>query len=78
MSGMRKAGSNCDLRKVFPSFPYLRVLLQGRPSHGEDPKHPPMDRGHRAKIFAPFDALDGFSSEIREKDRLCDETAGDP
>ena len=50
---MRKAGSNCTLRKVPVSFPYLRVLMQGRPEHGkEDPKHPPMERGHRAKIFA--------------------------
>ena len=73
---MRKAGSNCTLRKVPVSFPYLRVLMQGRPEHGkEDPKHPPMERGHRAKIFAPFDALDGFSAEIKKKDRLFEEAA---
>ena len=72
---MRKAKSNCTLQKVPLSFPYLRVLMQGRPEHREDPKHPPMDRGHRAKIFAPFDALDGFSAEIKKKDRLFEEAA---
>ena len=72
---MRKAKSNCTLQKVPLSFPYLRVLMQGRPEHREDPKHPPMDRGHRAKIFAPFDALDGFSAEIRKKDHLFEEAA---
>ena len=71
---MRKAKSNCTLQKVPLSFPYLRVLMQGRPEHREEnPKHPPMDRGHRAKIFAPFDALDGFSAEIKKKDRLFEE-----
>ena len=70
----KKTDSNCSLQPVFPSFPYLRVLLQGRPEHREEcPKHPPMDRGHRAKIFAPFDALDGFSGEIEKKDRLFEE-----
>ena len=70
----KKAGSNCTLRKVPLSFPYLRVLMQGRPEHREEnPKHPPMDRGHRAKIFAPFDALDGFSEMIRQKDRFPEE-----
>ena len=75
---MRKAGSNCDLRKVKPDFPYLQVLLRGRPERGEGlsgEKHPPMDRQHRAKIFAPFDALDGFSEQIRQKNRLCEEAA---
>jgi len=72
---MQKAESNCDLRYcVSRSFPYLRVLMQGRPEHRETvQKHPPMDRGHRAKIFAPFDALDGFSEQIRQKDRLREE-----
>ena len=71
---MRKATANWNLRKVDLSFPYVRVLVRGRPEHREAfPKHPPMDRGHRAKIFAPFDALDGFSAMIRQKDRLCGE-----
>ena len=30
--------------------------------------HPKMRRGDRAKLFAPFDALNGFGSAIREKD----------
>ena len=72
---MRKATANWNLRKIGLSFPYVRVLVRGRPEHREAfPKHPPMDCGHRAKIFAPFDALDGFSAMIRQKDRLREET----
>jgi len=73
---MREAGPNWDLRQIDRSFPYLRVLVQGRPERREDdPKHPPMDRGHRAKIFAPFDALEGFSELVEQKDRLFEEAA---
>ena len=42
-------------------FRYREVFLKGRPRHDRyDPfriRHPSMDRGHRAKIFSPFDAL---------------------
>ena len=31
-------------------------------------KHPMMDTGHRAKIFAPFDALRGFNLAIMSKE----------
>ena len=73
---MREAGPNWDLRRIDRSFPYLRVLMRGRPEQREDdPKHPPMDRGHRAKIFAPFDALEGFSELVEQKDRLFEEAA---
>ena len=73
---MRKAESNWNQRRIGLSFPYVRVLVRGRPEHREAfPKHPPMDREHRAKIFAPFDALDGFSAEIKKKDRLFEEAA---
>lgn len=57
-------------RRVPQGFPYLDVLLQGRPRHGLDDfslRHPQMERGKRAKLFAPYDALDGFISLIREK-----------
>ena len=72
---MREAESNWDRRRIDGSFPYVRILMQGRPKRGEEAlwKHPPMDRRHRAKIFAPFDALDGFSALIRQKDRLREE-----
>ena len=30
--------------------------------------HPKMRRSDRAKLFSPFDALNGFGSAIREKD----------
>ena len=55
------------------SFPYLSVLLQGRPRHGWDDfarRHPPMEIGKRAKLFAPYDALDGYSAHVREKNAL--------
>ena len=71
---MRQAEPNCDLRRIDRSFPYLRILMRGRPERREDdPKHPSMDRGHRAKIFAPFDALEGFSEMVGQKDRLFEE-----
>ena len=67
---MREPESNWNLRRVNLSFPYVRVLVRGRPEHKEEyPKHQPMDLVHRAKIFAPFDALDGYSAKIKEKDK---------
>ena len=67
---MREPESNWNLKKIDFSFPYVRVLVRGRPEHKEEyPKHPPMDLVHRAKIFAPFDALDGYSAMIKEKDK---------
>lgn len=49
-------------------FAYWDVFLKGRPRHQKtDPfgiRHPAMDLGRRAKIFAPFDALRGFSAAI--------------
>ena len=55
-------------------FKYLDVFLTGRPRHQKmDPfwiRHPSMDVAKRAKIFAPFDALRGFSAAIIAKDAL--------
>ena len=51
-------------------FPYLCILIQGRPRHDHDAfsdRHPPMERGKRAKIFAPFDALDGYGESLATK-----------
>jgi len=49
-------------------FPYRDVFLRGRPVHPEGSpfslRHPSMECGRRAKIFAPFDALKGFGEEI--------------
>ena len=49
-------------------FKYLDVLMKGRPIHRKTDvfyaRHPNMDVGKRAKIFAPFDALRGFSAAI--------------
>ncbi len=52
------------------NFPYLNAFLQGEPQHFGDEfamKHPRMERGKRAKIFAPFDALDGYGDAVRSK-----------
>ena len=55
-------------------FRYREVFLKGKPRHDQyDPfraKHPRMNRGHRAKIFAPFDALKGFNEAVAAKDVL--------
>jgi len=56
-------------------FRYREVYLKGRPDHGRydefSVRHPRMDAGRRAKIFAPFDALRGFSAAILEKEAEC-------
>ena len=52
-------------------FPYLSAIFQGPPKHIHDDfslRHPKMELGRRAKIFAPFDALDGYSDAVRSKD----------
>ena len=55
-------------------FRYEKVLSRGKPEHtGSDPfrlKHPPMDITHRAKIFAPFDALKGFREAVSAEE-IC-------
>jgi len=54
-----------------PDFKYKDLFLHGRPKHRKFDdfwrKHPPMDTTHRAKIFAPFDALAGFDDAIASK-----------
>ena len=61
---------------VPPGFKYMNVLRAGRPRHGRfdefSLKHPKMDVGHRAKIFAPFDALRGFSEAVNAKDEKAE------
>ena len=53
-------------------FRYTKALLKGRPKHEMFDdfyiKHPFMDTGKRAKIFAPFDALAGFNELILAKE----------
>ncbi len=52
-------------------FPYLSAIFQGPPKHIHDDfsrKHPRMELERRAKLFAPFDALDGYSDAVRSKD----------
>ena len=64
-------------------FAHADIFMHGRPRHGLAGKaqtydafyrkHPPMDAVHRAKIFAPFDALRGFSEAIAAKVVLYEE-----
>lgn len=59
------------------NFPYRDVFLKGKPQHGRyDPfriRHPSMERGKRAKIFAPFDALRGFGEAVASKDVIYED-----
>ena len=60
-------------------FRYREVLRKGKPKHDRfDPfriQHPRMDSGRRAKIFAPFDALKGFSEALRDSEKSETEKA---
>lgn len=60
--------TNRTSNAVPQDFKYRETFLQERPRHQKtDPfriRHPNMDVGRRAKIFAPFDALRGFSAAL--------------
>ena len=59
-----------DGRVIPLTFPYLSILMQGRPRHEMDEfafRHPRMEQGKRAKVFAPFDALDGYGESVSSK-----------
>lgn len=52
---------------------YESILRVPRPEHRDDAfsiRHPPMDRGRRAKLFAAFDALSGFDEAIAEQETI--------
>ncbi len=55
-------------------FRYREVFARGKPRHTRTDafraRHPSMDVGRRAKIFAPFDALQGFGEAVAAKDEL--------
>ena len=52
-------------------FRYKDLFYAGRPVHQKYDdfwcRHPNMDLSRRAKIFAPFDALKGFSDAVSSK-----------
>lgn len=54
------------------NFKYREAYERGRPRHGRTDefslRHPRMDVGRRAKIFAPFAALRGFEGEIASQE----------
>ena len=53
-------------------FRYQKVHDKGRPVHEADDgfelRHPVMDLVRRAKLFQPFDALQGFVERIRDSE----------
>lgn len=55
------------------AFSHRAAFRHGRPQHQLYDefwlKHPPMDREHRAKIFAPFAALKGFEECIANAEK---------
>lgn len=54
------------------NFRYRDVSRKGRPVHAPmdafSIRHPAMPLSRRAKIFSPFDALEGFNEAIASKD----------
>ena len=62
------------------AFRYRDVFLKGKPRHERYDafriRHPEMDPGRRAKIFAPFDALQGFGEEITLAEKAAANGAG--
>ncbi len=69
--------STKESKEIPADFRYRDVLIEGKPQHDRfDPfriRHPSMDPGKRAKIFAPFDALRGFSEAVAAKDIVYEE-----
>jgi hypothetical protein len=59
------------------NFGHAEIFRRGRPRHGKPGvlstydafyiRHPPMSPLRRAKLFAPFDALRGFSDAVSSK-----------
>lgn len=57
---------------------YEKILGKQRPIHDQDAfsaRHPPMPPEKRAKLFAPFDALTGYSEALREQEIVYQERA---
>ena len=71
--------SSIGLMSMPPGFKYRDVFLKGPPKHEKYDsfliRHPRMDVGKRAKIFAPFDALRGFDFAIMCKNELYEDKA---
>ncbi len=55
---------------------YEKLLHAECPAHRQDAfaaKHPPMPREKRAKLFAPFDALAGYTDALSEQEIIYHE-----
>ena len=72
------AQSSIGFMKMPADFRYRSVFLRGRPKHRKVDafwvKHAPMSLSHWAKIYSPFDALDGFDEELRTKEVMHQES----
>jgi len=68
--------------KMPVNFKYREAYMKGRPQHDRlDPfsiRHPKMDVGRRAKIFAPFDALKGFDEALAETAQRMEISGAEP
>lgn len=66
-------GTNMHDNNIPDAFPYRDVLEKGKPEHTDTDafriKHPPMPCSRRAKIFAPFDPLEGFHKRLIETEQ---------
>lgn len=75
---MKKEMADAD--SVPEGFRYRAVLLRGKPQHRRydefEAKHPKMPCSKRAKIFAPYDALKGFSEAVAAKNVLYVDPVG--
>ena len=73
---MEKASNATVSADFHPACRYTQALLLGRPRHQEFDaflcRHSPMNSVHRAKIFAPFNALRGFDDTVRTQRRLAE------
>ena len=62
-----------EVRKSSGYRAYRDIFDRERPRHEGDwfsARHPRMDRENRAKLFAAFDALDGYGDALAENERL--------
>ena len=62
-----------EVRKSSGYRAYRDIFDRERPRHEGDwfsARHPRMDRENRAKLFAAFDALDGYGDALRTKNAV--------
>ena len=58
------------LEDIKNNFPYLDILYVEHPTSKKYPRQPISSR---AAQFSPFDAVDGYFDEVKEKERVVEE-----